>query len=68
MPKKFKKSTYKKPLKPVVEDAEKPRSATDKCQFKLPEDVEKDKKVKPKDVFDDWKDPPKQKKKKKGRK
>ena len=57
MPKKVLRSKQGKLLKPCKEESEKPW--TDECQFKVPKDVEADKKIKPKDVFEDWKDPKK---------
>ena len=49
-------------LKPAEEDASIPRSAEDTQQFNVPKDVEEDKKVKPKDVFEGYKETKKTKK------
>ena len=51
MPKKSEIARGKK-LKPCEEDSSCPRSAEDKSQFTVPKDVEDDKKVKEKDVFE----------------
>ena len=63
MPKKVLRSKKGKLLKPVYEDSGKPW--TDECQFNVYKDVEADKRVKPKDVFQNYKDPNKKNKKKK---
>jgi len=41
-----------KKLKPCEEDASCPRSADDKSQFTVPQDIKDDKRVKEKDVFE----------------
>ena len=41
-----------KKLKPCEEDASCPRSANDKSQFSVPQDIKDDKRVKEKDVFE----------------
>ena len=58
MPTGFKRTAIKKgkKMKPVIEDASQPRSADDESQFKVRKDIEDDKKVKPKDVFEGYKD------------
>ena len=43
-------------LKKVEEDSSLPRSAGDKQQFNVPKDVADDRKVREKDVFENWKD------------
>jgi hypothetical protein len=60
MPKKVLRSKQGKMLKPHKEESEKPW--TDECQFNVHKDVEADKRVKPKDVFEGYKDPKKDKK------
>ena len=59
MPKKILRSKQGKMLKSCKEDSE----WTDKCQFNVHKDVEADKRVKPKDVFENYKDTKKKKKK-----
>jgi hypothetical protein len=55
MPKKVLRSKQGKFLKVCKEEGDKPW--TDECQFKVHKDVEADKKVKPKDVFEGYKEP-----------
>jgi hypothetical protein len=52
-----------KTLKPVPESASKPRCDTMTCQFNVRKDVEDDKKVREKDVFDKKSKTPYKKKK-----
>ena len=63
MPKKVRRSKQGKVLKKCPEESGKPW--TDVCQFKVPKDVEADKKVKEKDVFEGVKSKTSYKKKKK---